>query len=116
MPEHVQNLPVLGLNAPGPVSVDPGTARAEVWGLPWRTNVDRGFPGLAYCLGGRSVFFGGWSPRFLDSETPLAWPAAMLSELKSPGGYFACCLCQRIRGCGGIGILEDIIPTAPSTA
>ena len=88
VPEHVQNLPMLGLNAPGPVSVDPGTARAEVWGLPWRTNVDRGFPGLAYCLGGRSVFFGGWSPRFLDSETPLAWPAAMLSELKSPGGYF----------------------------
>ena len=63
LPEHVQNLPVLGLNAPGPVTSDPGTPRAEMWGLPWRTDVPKGFPGLAYCLGGRSVFFGGWSPR-----------------------------------------------------
>ncbi len=45
--EHVQNLPVLGLNAPGPVTSDPGTPRNEVWGLPWRTDVARGFPGLA---------------------------------------------------------------------
>ena len=67
LPEHVQNLPVLGLGAPGPVTVDPGVPRAEVWGLPWRTNVDQGFPGLAYCIGGRSVFFGGWSPRLLDT-------------------------------------------------
>src|SRR5690349_8254159 len=59
--EHVQNLPTLGLAAPGPTTVDPGVARAEVWGLPWRTDVPKGFPGLAYCLGGRSVFFGGWS-------------------------------------------------------
>ncbi len=58
LPEHVQNLPMLGLNVPGPTSVDPGVARNEVWGLPWRTDVPRGFPGLAYCLGGRSVYFG----------------------------------------------------------
>ncbi len=91
--EHVQNLPILGLNVPGPVSVDPGVARAEVWGMPWRTDVPRGFPGLAYCLGGRSVYFGGWSPQLLPSETPAVWPAALLADLNGPlpgggDGYF----------------------------
>src|SRR5690242_18040637 len=32
--EHAQNLPTLGLVAPGPTTVDPGVPRAEVWGLP----------------------------------------------------------------------------------
>ena len=91
--EHVQNLPILGLNVPGPISVDPGVARAEVWGMPWRTDVPRGFPGLAYCLGGRSVYFGGWSPQLLPSETPAVWPAALLADLNGPlpgggDGYF----------------------------
>jgi choline dehydrogenase-like flavoprotein len=85
--EHVQNHPVLGLNVPGPATNDPGP-RGEVWGLPWLTNVARGFPGLAYCLGGRSIFFGGWSPRFLDSEVPAVWPAAMVTDLTNDGGYF----------------------------
>ena len=89
LPEHVQNLPVLGLNAPGPVTNDPGVPRAEVWGLPWRTNVIAGFPGLAYCLGGRSIFFGGWSPRLLASEMPASdWPATAVSELTAAKGYF----------------------------
>src|SRR2546427_253899 len=56
LPEHVQNLPMLGITAPGPVSQDPGFLRAEVWGLPWISDVPNGFPGLAYCIGGRSVF------------------------------------------------------------
>jgi hypothetical protein len=91
--EHVQNLPMLGLNVPPPTIVDPGVARAEVWGLPWRTNVPRGFPGLAYCLGGRSVYFGGWSPQLLPSEMPAAWPAAVIGDLNGPlpgggDGYF----------------------------
>jgi len=89
LPEHVQNLPILGLNAPGPVTVDPGAARAEVWGLPWRTDVAKGFPGLAYTLGGRSVFFGGWSPRLLDSElTAPPWPATLVADLNAASGYF----------------------------
>jgi choline dehydrogenase-like flavoprotein len=88
LPEHVQNLPVLGLNAPGPVVNDPGVLRAEVWGLPWRTDVARGFPGLAYCVGGRSIFFGGWSPRLLASEMPAAWPGAIVNDLTASAGYF----------------------------
>jgi choline dehydrogenase-like flavoprotein len=95
LPEHVQNLPILGLNVPPPTTVDPGVARNEIWGLPWRTDVPRGFPGLAYALGGRSLFFGGWSPRLLDTELPAhAWPATVVDELNGPlangsPGYFA---------------------------
>jgi len=53
--EHVQNLSRIGLNVPSPTTVDPGVPRERVWGLPWRSNV--GFPGLAYCIGGRSLYW-----------------------------------------------------------
>ena len=86
--EHVQNLPAIGLVAPGPTTVDPGVPRAEVWGLPWRTDVPFGFPGLAYCIGGRSLFFGGWSPELLDAEMPATvWPTQVVQDLKTK--YFA---------------------------
>jgi len=89
LPEHVQNLPALGLNPPPPTASDPGVPRAEVWGLPWRTDVIGGFPGLAYCVGGRSIFFGGWSPRLLASELPAGiWPAALVADLTAAKGYF----------------------------
>jgi hypothetical protein len=57
---HLQNLPGIGLNAPAPAAVtlnsqDPGS-RNVVWGIPWHS--DTGFPGLAYCIGGRSLFWG----------------------------------------------------------
>ncbi|HEX8166228.1 MAG TPA: family 16 glycoside hydrolase [Beijerinckiaceae bacterium] len=82
--EHAQNLPSIGLVAPGPTTVDPGVPRAEVWGLPWRTDVPVGFPGLAYCVGGRSLFWGGWSPELLDAEMPAArWPAQVVQDLKT---------------------------------
>ncbi|MGH8072082.1 MAG: family 16 glycoside hydrolase [Candidatus Entotheonellia bacterium] len=83
LPEHVQNLPLVGYNIPGPTETDPGDLRGEVWGFPWRTNVPKGFTGLAYCMGGRSVFFGGWSPQLLESET-AAWPQAVLDDLRNP--------------------------------
>lgn len=74
--EHMQNLPNLGLGN-------------EVWGLSWNSNLSLpGFPGLAYCIGGRSLFWGGWSPRLLDSETK-DWPKAVLDDLnaaKLPNG------------------------------
>jgi choline dehydrogenase-like flavoprotein len=87
LPEHVQNLPMLGLVPPGPATGDPGT-RALVWGLPWQTNVPGGFPGLAYCIGGRSLFFGGWSPELLEAET-TTWPTGVLADLRADKGYFA---------------------------
>lgn len=86
--EHVQNLPMLGLHPPGPIGFDPGVPRAEVWGLPWVSNDQPGFPGLAYCVGGRSLYFGGWSPQLLDTarhtETPRdRWPAGVVDDLNS---------------------------------
>ena len=82
--EHVQNLPVLGLGVPGPTETDPFVLREQVWGLPWRSDVRSGFTGLAYSLGGRSAYFGGWSPRLLEEEMPDAlWPATVKSDLKA---------------------------------
>ena len=83
LPEHAQNLPGLGLVPPPPTTTDPGMARAEVWGLPWRSDVPIGFPGLAYCLGGRSMFWGGWSAELIEAETPPdVWPDRVLRELR----------------------------------
>jgi choline dehydrogenase-like flavoprotein len=87
--EHVQNMPVLGLNPPGPSSIQdlradnqygPDKPRNEVWGLPWHAPVK--FPGLAYSLGGRSLYWGGWSPELLDTET-ASWPPAVVNDLRN---------------------------------
>jgi len=79
---HYQNFPSLGLGR-------------EVWGVPWRDpgNLGYGAAGLAYCVGGRSLFWGGWSPRLLDTET-ATWPASVVADLNAPtlpsgdDGYF----------------------------
>lgn len=80
--EHVQNLPRIGLNVPGEIdpSTDPGTARQLVWGIPWRGNVD--FPGLAYCVGGKSVYWGGWCPA-LTADDLQKWPSSTAQYLSS---------------------------------
>ncbi|MDQ3185339.1 MAG: DUF1080 domain-containing protein [Pseudomonadota bacterium] len=93
--EHVQNYPPLGLGVPPPTETDPFVPRNEVWGLPWRaepSKVPQGFPGLAYCLGGRSLYFGGWSPQLLNTATdtempPERWPASVVDDLNDK--YFA---------------------------
>jgi hypothetical protein len=105
LPEHTQDVPNLGLFGPGTQpsasSALPATrqeliaqgkdkqAILENWGLPW--NSTERFGGLAYCLGGRSVYFGGWSPRYLETEMHTApagsitsatlWPAAVVQDL-----------------------------------
>lgn len=78
--EHVQNLANIGLNVPGPIAPahDPGVARDLVWGLPWRGNVD--FPGLAYCTGGKSIYWGGWCPRLTAGDL-THWPASTAQYL-----------------------------------
>jgi choline dehydrogenase-like flavoprotein len=80
LPEHVQNLP--GSFAP-PGKNNPGT----LWGQPWTSDSPMGFnqnfPGLAYCVGGRSVFWGGWSPYLIDSEvSDPSWPGNVRKDLK----------------------------------
>jgi hypothetical protein len=72
LPEHAQNLPMLNTG--------------EIWGVPWNSDSpktwNREFPGLAYAVGGRSLFWGGWSPYFIESELPSPpWPAGVKSDL-----------------------------------
>lgn len=82
LPEHVQNLP--------PSFAPPGKGYAgTVWAEPWESdspmNFNQRFPGLAFCVGGRSVFWGGWSPYFIDSEvTDPSWPASVRDDLMTP--------------------------------
>src|SRR6266446_8817095 len=70
--EHVQNQPML--------------STSEVWGVPWNSDSPQSwnqrFQGLAFCVGGRSLFWGGWSPYFIDSELPSPpWPATVRRDL-----------------------------------
>lgn len=78
--EHVQNLARIGLNVASAVTVDPGVARERVWGLPWRSN--QASPGLAYCVGGRSLYWGGWAPRLTAADHAL-WPPAVAAFLST---------------------------------
>lgn len=65
---------------------DPGTQNL-VWGHPWHSN--QAFPGLAYCLGGRSIFWGGWSPRLTAADLgsrpagQVSWPSDTVSYLQA---------------------------------
>jgi hypothetical protein len=65
---HLQNLPDIGLYAPAAIdpAMDTGNARNLVWGMPWRGNAP--FVGQAYCVGGKSLFWGGWCPTLLDDD------------------------------------------------
>ena len=80
--EHVQNLARIGLDVPSPIppSSDPGVARELVWGIPWRGNVE--FPGLAYCTGGKSIYWGGWCPRLTGADLQ-GWPSAAAMYLNA---------------------------------
>ncbi len=77
LPEHQQNLPVLG-----------GDIEKLVRDVPWAADSKLAFAGLRVMLGGRSAFFGGWSPQLLDNarhtEMPRErWPDAVVTELKA---------------------------------
>lgn len=77
--EHMQNLGRIGFDVPAPIGQDPGVSRELVWGLPWRGNVE--FPGLAYCLGGKSLYWGGWCPRLTEADM-ARWPAPTAADLR----------------------------------
>ena len=86
VPEHVQNTGIQGFADPSQVSFldenakQPQPAVNEVWGVPWKSSI--GFKGLAYAVGGRSVYWGGWAPRLLDAEM-TTWPAATVQALNN---------------------------------
>jgi len=111
LPVHAQDVPNLQLATPGvkPDGGPPPTAGAplpatrqelmalgldktavlENWGMPWNSSVR--FGGLAYCLGGRSLYFGGWSPTYLKTEMHTSpagtigfqnlWPQTVVDDL-----------------------------------
>ena len=84
--EHGQNIPELGLGNPFRPVVDPFSPEAAktrhlVWGVGWRGNT--GFPGTAYCVGGKSLYWGGWCPRLTDKDL-AQWPAGIRDYLTSP--------------------------------
>ncbi len=100
VPEHDQNMPV-GIGHPNDKvggqartianmraqGHPDGQPYGEVWGLPWHSPI--GFTGLSYSIGGRSVHWGGWSPRLLDAEMPTSdagkphrWPVDVVHDLK----------------------------------
>jgi choline dehydrogenase-like flavoprotein len=72
--EHIQNLARIGLNVPSD-AIDTfqegGKPRELVWGIAWRSNEP--FIGQAYCIGGKSLYWGGWCPR-LTTEDVATWP------------------------------------------
>lgn len=89
LPEHVQNTGIQGFTDPAnPFFLNenapqPEPPQNEVWGVPWKSTIP--FKGLAYALGGRSLFWGGWSPRLLGDEMK-GWPPSTVAELA--GRYF----------------------------
>lgn len=87
LPTHIQNLPQrLGGSIGGAAKSSKGDEGFNnvIWRVPWLSNVQ--FPGLAYCVGGRSLFWGGWAPRMVQNDL-APWPAAVRSFLTSPQGY-----------------------------
>lgn len=89
LPSHIQNLPQqLGGSVGGPKYIrtrdDASSTQNVVWGMPWISNEP--FPGLAYCIGGRSLFWGGWSPPLTDADLGN-WPNDVVAYLKSAAGY-----------------------------
>ena len=86
VPEHVQNTGIQGFADPATPfflnenAPQPEPPRNEVWGLPWKSAI--AFKGLAYAVGGRSVYWGGWSPRLLDEEM-TGWPGTTVADLQA---------------------------------
>ena len=88
---HIQNLPQqLGGKVGGPNYLrardDASGAQNVVWGMPWISN--EAFPGLAYCIGGRSLFWGGWSPPLTPADL-ASWPGDVVTFLNGATGYVA---------------------------
>src|SRR5216683_4329077 len=88
---HIQNLPQqLGGKVGGPnylrMRDDASGAQNVIWGMPWISNEP--FPGLAYCIGGRSLFWGGWSPPLTPADL-AAWPGDVVTYLNAAVGYAA---------------------------
>lgn len=87
--EHAQNAGIQRFGDAAGVSIlddnapQPEPPKNEVWGVPWKSTTP--FSGLAYVIGGRSLYWGGWSPRLLAEEM-ATWPPDVVADLNA--GYF----------------------------
>lgn len=80
--EHTQNIPDLNLSNPfRDLSKPADHPDYLVWGVGWRGNTD--FPGTAYCVGGKSLYWGGWCPRLRDADL-AQWPGEVRDYLLKP--------------------------------
>ncbi len=84
VPQHLQNFPNLGLFEPGKTlpssaQTNPPTPRNQVWGIPWSSETE--FVGLAFCVGGKSPYWGGWCPKLQDDDLS-DWPSSTVKYLK----------------------------------
>ena len=87
---HFQNLPHMGVGFPDLTKIPPVTSNQSdpgptniVWGFPWHS--DQVFPGLAYNLGGRSLFWGGWAPQLTAADL-AQWPNDLATYLSANYG------------------------------
>src|SRR5262245_60755932 len=85
---HIQNLPQrIGGKIGGPDYLrqrdDASGTQNVIWGMPWISNEN--FPGLAYCVGARSLFWGGWSPRLTAADLDN-WPQDVRDFFEGTGG------------------------------
>lgn len=84
--EHAQNVGIQKFGDAAGVSIlddaapQPEPPKNEVWGVPWKSTTP--FSGLAYVIGGRSLYWGGWSPRLLPEEM-TTWPADVVADLNN---------------------------------
>jgi choline dehydrogenase-like flavoprotein len=107
--EHGQNIPDLGLTNPFRPTIDTfsaeaGKTRHLVWGLGWRGNT--GFPGTAYCVGGKSLYWGGWCPRLTHRDL-AQWPAGIREYLTSPP-FFGTNLPNRLTSAAPADVYEAV--------
>lgn len=78
LPTHANNLPLRGMSDDA------------VWARPWTGEApfvtDQSKRGLAFCVGGRSLFWAGWSPELMPADLEQ-WPDDVRNFLNSPEGY-----------------------------
>ena len=73
LPEHVQNLPALGLNPPGPRKDH--LLLNEVWGLAWNTSDPAGFGSAEHRLASGSA-------GRIDTKESSRWPQRLFPSIK----------------------------------
>lgn len=85
--DHVQTAPVATAGIPTPQAFDrwrpPPPRGNKIWHVPWLS--DSVSHGLAYRVGGRSLYWGGTSPWPALDQTRPRWPALVLNELFGNG-------------------------------